>query len=118
MSLGLILLVLVIYVLAVARVTRLVNYDSVLDGLRVAVGVRARSLDRSEAERGRWAAVEEFLGCAWCVGWWVSLAGAPVVVIVVGWSWWAVLPISLACSYLVGLVAPVSADEFDIEAAG
>lgn len=130
-SLGTTILILVVYVLAVARITRLVNYDTVLDGARLFVARRAGSAlaaaEEAEAadlwkvgevhrnRQARWNLVLEFVGCPWCVGMWVALAGAVPVVIVLGLSWWALVPVALACSYLVGLVAPLSADELEIE---
>ncbi|WP_166905928.1 DUF1360 domain-containing protein [Mycobacterium sp. DL440] len=130
-NLGLTVLILVFYVLAVARVTRLINYDTVLDWARLFVARRAGSAlaaaEEAEAadqwtvgelhrrRQTRWNIALEFMGCPWCVGWWVALAGAVLVVHVLVWSWWAVVPVALACSYVVGLVAPLSADELDIE---
>lgn len=126
MSLGSIILALTVYVLAVARVTRLVNHDTVADPVRLFIVGRARRAEAAavEAERGdhpittglqrrrmaRWNTVFEFVGCPWCVGFWVSAAGAVPVVGLVGWSWWAVVPVGLACSHLVGVAAPLSAD--------
>jgi hypothetical protein len=104
MGLGYAILVLTIYVLAVARVTRLINYDAVLDRPRAAV-VRF--------VRGN-PTVVYFLTCPWCVGMWVALASAVLPVRLIGWPWWALLPVALACSHLVGLAAPLSADD-DIE---
>ncbi|AER47657.1 DUF1360 domain-containing protein [Mycobacterium phage Dori] len=133
LGLGVTVLILVVYVLAVARVTRLINYDVVLDFARLWVARRAGSAltAAEEAEsadqwtvgelhrnrHARWNVVLEFMGCPWCVGWWVALAGAVPVVIVLEWSWWALVPVALACSYLVGLVAPLTADEIDVEQA-
>ncbi|NOR03686.1 DUF1360 domain-containing protein [Mycolicibacterium fortuitum] len=130
-SLGTTVLILVVYVLAVARITRLINYDTVLDWARLFVARRAGSAlaaaEEAEAadqwtvgklhrkRQARWNILLEFLGCPWCVGMWVALAAAVAVVHVLGWSWWALVPVALACSYLVGLVAPLSADELEIE---
>jgi hypothetical protein len=111
MSLGYVLLTLAIYLLAVARLTRLVNYDIVLDWLAIKVSNLAQDEKRSEVEQERWATVLEFIGCPWCVGWWFALAGAAPTVWVLGWSWWTLVPIALACSYLVGLASPLSEDE-------
>lgn len=126
MSLGNIILVLVVYVLAVARVTRLANHDTIVDPVRLFIVGRARRVQAAadEAERGdhpitaglqrrrmaRWNTVFEFVGCPWCVGFWLALVGAVPVVGLLGWSWWAVAPVGLACSHLVGVAAPLSAD--------
>ncbi|UVT31439.1 hypothetical protein SEA_MASK_6 [Mycobacterium phage Mask] len=133
LGLGVTVLVLVVYVLAVARVTRLINYDVVLDFARLWIARRAAAAAAVAAEADewghetistsarkrqvRWNLLAEFAVCPWCVGWWVALVGAVPVVIVLGWSWWALVPVALACSYLVGLVAPLTADEIDVEQA-
>lgn len=88
-------LVLVVYVLAVARLTRLVNSDSVLDRVRVWVVRRF----------GPGSGSVYFLSCPWCVGFWVALLGAPAAVAVVGWPWWSGVPVALAASHLVGVFA-------------
>lgn len=127
MSLGHTLLVIVVYLLAAARVTRLINHDTVLDPLRLMIDRRAQTArlaaeEAGNAEQasiaeqyrrrmGRWNLLLEFLGCPWCVGWWVALAGAVGVVAVLGWPWWAAVCVALAASYLIGVAAPLSAGE-------
>lgn len=131
-SLGLTILILIVYVLAVMRLVRLVNYDTVLDPLRLAVErrvVTARTIadqtelraDENDAvakhfrrRQAQWATLAYFLGCPWCVGFWLSLATAIVPVLILGWPWWALFGVALATSHLVGIAAPLSADE-DIE---
>lgn len=100
-GLGYAILVLTIYVLAVARLTRLINFDAVLDRPRTAV-VRF--------VRGN-PTVVYFVTCPWCVGMWVAVGTAIVPVMLIGWPAWALLPVGLACSHLVGLLAPLSADD-------
>lgn len=130
MSLGYVILVLTVYVLAAARLTRLINFDKITDPLRLAIARRAATarLAAIEAETNlqtttaelhsrrqqRWLTAYEFAGCAWCIGFWVALAGSVPAVIIIGWPWWATLPLALAASHLIGLFAPLSADE-DIE---
>ena len=131
-SLGSTLLVLAIYLLASARITRLINLDAVSDPLRLAVARRVEAA-RAAADEGeysggkpalvesfrrrqrRWHTAYEFLQCPWCVGFWVALAGAVVVVAVLQWSWWWVLPIALAVSHAIGVLARFAEDE-EIEA--
>lgn len=93
--------VLIVYVLAVMRLTRLLTADTVLDPVRIWL---ARKF-------GPESTVLEFLGCPWCVGFWLSLAAAPAVVAYFGWSWWWLVPLGLACSQLVGMVSPWFSDE-------
>ncbi|QGH80018.1 membrane protein [Gordonia phage NHagos] len=100
-SLGYAIFVLVIYVLAVMRLVRLINFDTVLDGVRVAV-VRVF---------GRESKAVYFIGCPWCVGFWVSLATAYLPVALTGLAWWWTFLIALATSHLVGAFAPLTADD-------
>lgn len=133
-GLGLAVLILIIYVLAVMRIVRLINYDTILDSLRLWIAHRANlaMIAADEAQTAghpitaqshscrmaRWNLLADFLGCPWCVGFWLSLAAAAVPVHVIGWPWWSVLGVAFACSYLVGLAAPLSADEMDIVDSG
>lgn len=116
MSLGYTVLVLAIYLLAVMRLVRLINADTILDGMRIVIGRRARDEDRSKAERERWSTLEYFTGCPWCVGMWLSMATAILPVLIIGWPWWALFPVALAVSHLVGVCARFSVDD-DIEIA-
>lgn len=119
MSLGYVLLVLGIYVLTVATITRLINYDVVLDPLRLWV---ARRISTAQAAAGeaemngmptehaaatrrarRWTVVYDFLACPWCVGMWIALFTAPAVLHVLAWPLWAWLPVALATRHLVGI---------------
>lgn len=129
-SLGYTVLVAVVYVLAVMRLTRLVNFDTILKPLRVAVArpaaiaavaaVEAENSGQaiiSELHRlraGRWNALLTFLSCPWCVGMWISIATVwlplhhsdnPLV---------RYIGIALAVSMVIGLLAPLSADEENI----
>lgn len=92
--------VLIVYVLAAMRLTRLLNFDTVLDRPRIAL-VRL--------VRGN-PTVVYFITCPWCVGMWVCLATAwlplyhadnPVV---------RYAGLALAASMVIGLVAPLSSD--------
>lgn len=101
-------LVLTVYALAVMRLTRLINFDTILDRPRVGL-VRL--------VRGN-PTVVYFITCPWCVGMWVCFATVWVPM------WHAANPVAqyialaLAASQVVGLFAPLSADpdvatEFD-----
>ncbi len=115
------LIVLGVYTLAVMRLTRLINADTILDRPRLAIIARAR-LARAEAveasERGqaarsvlyqsrarRWATVVYWVRCPWCVSMWIALASAALPVWVLGWPWWALLPVALAASHVTGVFA-------------
>ena len=109
-------LVLALYLLSVMRVVRLITADTILDYLRIAIERLARNPDYSPNRRSFWAVVGEFFGCPWCVGMWLSVGGAVVPVLLLGWPWWSVLPLGLACSQLVGMAAPLySDDEIEFE---
>lgn len=122
-----ILLVLAIYVLACARVTLLVNADRISDPVRIWVARRAvlaQQVANEHAHAGRetvarqverramrWDLLSYLLGCPWCVGLWLALGAGIVPVRLIGWEWWAFVPLGLACSYVVGLLARLTEDE-------
>jgi len=99
-------LVLIVYVLAVARITRFINYDALFDSLRNGY-VRAF--------KGHPTALY-FITCPWCVGMWVCFATAWIPI------WHPENPIArylgiaLAASMLIGVATPLSEDdELDVE---
>lgn len=113
MSLGYVVLVLVVYTLAAARVTRFINHDSLLDPLRLTILRRARDEQRSMKERERWATLTEFVGCPWCISIWVGIGTAWIPVVIVGWPlWWWPL-ILLAVSHVVSVGAQLAAGDED-----
>lgn len=129
---GFAVLVLVIFVLAVARLTRLVNGDTILDPLRIWVVARQRHAKEQagyalgtagaatvamwQRRADRWGTLNYFIQCPWCVGMWLSLGFAIIPVRLIGWPWWAFLPVALACSHLVGVFARFAdTEEIDIE---
>jgi hypothetical protein len=88
---------LLIYALAVARVTGLITSDSLTEDLRD--GIIAWLDDRPKT-LGNYLSI--LIGCPWCAGMWVSLIAAPLV-----WFWGAspvmlVPAIALAFSQVTG----------------
>jgi hypothetical protein len=113
------LLVLTIYVLVAARLTRLVNYDTVLDPVRLWVARRIsarQNPDGGKPTPTRWATVADFMSCPWCVGFWVSLALAPAAILLLGWPWWSLATLPFAASHLVGIGDRWVADPLEIVA--
>lgn len=121
-DLGLALTILAIYVLALARLTRLINADTILDRPRLSIEARRREVETivdREIELGRdpetvaywqrrehrWATAFYFVQCPWCVGMWLALASAWLPVRLLSWPWWASLPVALAASHLIGVCA-------------
>lgn len=124
-------LILVTYALALARLTRLINADTVLDGPRgwvagrekrqwsIAHGLQA-NLDQAQLYEHhrriarRWSTAMYFIQCPWCVGLWLTLATAWVPL------WYADDPVAryagvaLAVSHLIGVCARF-ADTEDID---
>ena len=94
-------LVLVVYALAVMRLTRLINYDAILDRPRSAL-VRL--------VRGN-PTVVYFISCPWCVGFWVTLATAWVPLWQADNTVAQYIAVALAASMIIGLAAPLSADD-------
>jgi hypothetical protein len=121
MDLGHQTLILFLYVLAVARMTRLINADSVLDPVRLIPAHRLRGAQlvvkeavlsgqhaRDEIFKRsvqRWTTLIYFLACPWCVGFWLCLITAIVPVRLIGWPWWSLFPVALAASHLIGVSA-------------
>ena len=101
-DLGKTLLVLVMYVLVAARLTRLVNYDTVLDPVRLWLARRI-SAARREGGVSRWTLAADFMSCPWCVGFWMSVFLAPAVILILGWPWWTLAALPFAASHLVGI---------------
>lgn len=105
------LLTVTVYALAVARLVRLVNYDTILDPIRIAIARRGRDENRSPAEQARWNTLLHWAGCPWCVSIWVAAGTAWLPI------WFADNPVArylgvlLAVSMVVGLAAPLSADD-------
>ena len=130
MSLGHTLLVLAIYVLTVATITRLINYDVILDPARLWIARRASTAHSAAAEaelnrmpteaatatrrHRRWNVLSDFLVCPWCVGMWIALATAPIVIHVLAWPLWTWLPVALATRHLVGIGDRWVSDPFTI----
>lgn len=99
-DLGATVLSLVIYVLAAMRITRLLNFDAVLDTPRAGV---VRAFKGSPA-------VVYFVTCPWCVSIWVYAATAWLP-IWHAWNAWYLYPaLVLAGSMVAGLLSPLSAD--------
>lgn len=101
MSLGWTLWVALVYTLAVARLVRLVNYDAVFDRPREAI-VRL--------VRGN-PTVVYFLTCPWCVGFWATLATMWLPLHHSDNPFVAYVGLALAASMVIGLAAPLSADD-------
>lgn len=114
-------LVLIVWFLAVARLTRLINGDKVTDFLRtypagrivaandrqdeaLAVGHMAIA-EREASTAARWDKALYFVGCPWCVSMWLAFATAWVPL------WFAdnrvaqYIAVALAVSHLVGVCA-------------
>ncbi|HEU4752315.1 MAG TPA: DUF1360 domain-containing protein [Armatimonadota bacterium] len=68
---------LLIYALAVARVTGLIVADAITEPVRDRIIAR---LDDTPGSAGEWVAT--LITCPWCAGMWVSLVAAPLV-----WFW-------------------------------
>lgn len=95
-------LALLIYALAVARVTGLIVADSITEPARDWL---TEHLDDRPNTAG--AAIATLITCPWCAGMWVALAASPMV-----WFWWdapimLIMAIALAFSQITGMIASV-----------
>lgn len=90
---------LLIYALAVARVTGLVVSDSITEPLRDRL---IGWLDDQPGTAGAFLA--ELIGCPWCAGMWISMFAAPLV-----WQWgmspvMLIPALALAFSQVAGMI--------------
>lgn len=99
------LLILGLWLLAAARLTRLLIRDEITDFIRVRVFTRW-------GPKGR---AGYFVTCPWCVGMWVSLASAPYVIWLTEWSWWLYPLLAGTGSYVTGILAERAESDEDIE---
>lgn len=133
------LIVLIVWFLAVARVTRLINADTILDRPRLWLAGRAvdARADATEADQlgqavrfvlldrraKRWETALAFTQCPWCVGMWLALLSAWAPMILLSWfarPWYldvvVYLALALAASHVVGLFARFAdTEEISIE---
>jgi hypothetical protein len=93
---------LVIYALAVARVTGLIVSDSITEPMRDRV---IGWLDERPATAGAFLA--ELIQCPWCAGMWVSMAAAPLVWFQGASPIMLVPALALAFSQLTGMLAGI-----------
>lgn len=117
-----IVLVLVLYVLAAMRVTRLVNFDMIMDWLHTAARAHVYKVENPNCGsrpfrwlgQGIWQV--KFVRCPWCVGMWVSLSTTWAPILLTGLSWWLYPLLALSTSMVIGLLAPLSSDDDEIVA--
>lgn len=98
-------LILGLWVVALARLTRFLIRDGITDFIRVWVFGRY----------GAHSMAGELAICPWCVGLWLSLASTPYVIWLTEWSWWLYPLIAGAGSYVVGILAERVESDEDIE---
>lgn len=124
------LLIAPIYVLAVMRLTRLINADTILDRFRLIPASRAHSariVARDARATGqhetaalhdkkaaRWAMVLYFLECPWCVGMWLCLGTAWLPLFFADNRLVQYIGVALAASHLIGVFA-FAADTEEVE---
>lgn len=91
---------LLVYALAVARVTGLIVADSITEPIRDGI---VKRLDDRPHTLGAW--ITDLIECPWCIGMWVSLVVAPLV-----WFWgdspvMLIPALALAFSQVTGMTA-------------
>jgi fatty acid desaturase len=91
---------LLIYALAVARVTGLIVADSLTEGIRDSIIDR---LDDRPHTAGSYLAT--LITCPWCAGMWVSLVAAPLVWFFHGSPVMLIPALALAFSQVTGMTA-------------
>lgn len=93
---------LLVYALAVARVTGLIVSDAITEPVRDWIVVR---LDDRPATLGE--AISTLITCPWCAGMWVSLVAAPLVWFAGDSSVMLIPALALAFSQVTGMIASV-----------
>lgn len=91
------------WVLALARLTRLVVKDRITEIFRETVF----------AKYGEESLLGYFLICPWCMSVWFGVFTAPYLIWITGISWWTYPIIVAAGSYVVGLSAENLEEEGD-----
>lgn len=102
------LLITGLWVLALARVTRLLVADRLTDFIRVWAYHRSQGAE---------TLLTYFVQCPWCVSMWLGFGTAWVIWLQVDWPGYLYPLVALAGSYLVGISASnlEPSDELDIE---
>lgn len=120
-----------VYALAVARITRLINADTILDRPRLWIASRARDeqkladgyrekgisgVEVVESRARRWSTLLYFVQCPWCVGMWLAFGTAWIPLWFHTNAVTRYVGIALAVSHLVGVCAHFAdTEEIDYE---
>ncbi|MBV9869444.1 MAG: DUF1360 domain-containing protein [Frankiaceae bacterium] len=132
MNLGYATLVLIVYALALMRLVRLINADTILDRPRLAIAGRAKSARlvadeaaaHGQTQRAadyhrrmeRWNVALYFVQCPWCVGMWLAFGSVWVPLFFHDNIVARYIALALAASHLVGVCARFAdTEEIDIE---
>lgn len=99
------ILILVMFVLAVSRLTRLINKDYLTDPVRIYV-MKRFGVDSHAAY---------FLQCPWCVSMWVGLLVGPLMILATSLPFWTFLLAALAASQITGWLDRFDPEQVDIE---
>lgn len=94
--------VLALYVLALTRLTKLVNDDVITDPFRSRLARRFNSTHPT---------LVYFVECPWCVSVWLGAATAPLVTEVLGLPWYFMVLLTLAGSEITGLISLLYPDD-------
>lgn len=126
-SVGYVIAAAAVYVLAVARLTRVVNLDFVADPLRLFIARRANAAKQAadeavtagqpattavhERSMARWNTAAYFFNCPWCVSVWLAAATAWVPLYHAHNPIAVYIGVTLAVSHLIGIAAALADDE-------
>jgi hypothetical protein len=99
-------LILIGWVLAVARVTRLIAMDRITENARIAL---VRRLGEAHM-------LNYLMNCMWCMSIWVGVMSMPVPVFMAHRSWAQAAVFALGASYITGMLSRLDDDdEVEIE---
>lgn len=105
------ILILILYVLAAARLTRLINHDTITDPIRLAITQKTRDPNTTSKTRERWAVVLYWTTCPWCAGLWICIftTWIPLYFPYNPYAQYGL--IALAASHLIGIASPAADTE-------
>lgn len=99
------LIVLAGWFLAVARATRLVTQDMILDAPRLWFMRKV----------GETSELAYLVNCSWCMSMWVAMFSTPVAVYMAGRTWPQAILFALGASYFTGMMSRLDNDDVEIE---
>ncbi len=104
-------LLLVAWVLTVARVCVLVNSDAVLDAPREWLMTSSYTRARRDPANPKRSYLATFVICPWCVSMWAGMISSPIPIAITGVPWFCFPLFGLGVSQVVGMMSRLYPDD-------